>query len=244
VVSTKLIQVKFWRKPSTRGSLTRNTVSDLPSPPTNVVLKHIALGHGIQNYTCTAVNAPGATVTPTAKGALAVLYDTAPFYPGAGPDALPDVATFQTLGSTVLWTQPLPLNMNESTIGRVLATANGATSTNPFPTPADLVLPEMNPIPYLGFHYFDSAGTPSFVAGSDFFSGGKLNGTNAPAGADIGPAQTGVVQWLKLGGNAASRGVTIIYRVVTAGGVGHPCTAIGEDSVPYTAFYWMFGPAS
>ncbi|RYC78771.1 hypothetical protein BFJ63_vAg18356, partial [Fusarium oxysporum f. sp. narcissi] len=53
--------------------------SELPEPSEDVSLKHIALGFGIQNYTCADTAA-----SPTPVGALAVLYDVTHLYPGQG----------------------------------------------------------------------------------------------------------------------------------------------------------------
>jgi hypothetical protein len=202
------------------------------------VLKHIALGHGIQNYSCSTVGA-----ATTAKGALAVLYDATPFYPGQGQDAL-TIDGFQALSSNVLWTQDLPLNINSSTAGRVQTNALGADSSNPFPAPADLSLPNFKPIKFLGHHFFDNTGVPRFAVSDGLFLGNKTGSVAAPAGSDPGPDSTGAVAWLQLSALAGSTGISFVYRVTTAGGTGHPCAAVGLDSVPYTAMYWMFGPAS
>ncbi|KAH8756089.1 hypothetical protein F5883DRAFT_649684 [Diaporthe sp. PMI_573] len=48
----------------------------LPAPSMNLTVTHVALGHGIQHYTCASENA-----TATALGALAVIYDITPLYP-------------------------------------------------------------------------------------------------------------------------------------------------------------------
>jgi hypothetical protein len=40
------------------------------TPPTNLTIKHIAIGYGIQNFTYASF-----TATPVAIGALANLYD-------------------------------------------------------------------------------------------------------------------------------------------------------------------------
>ncbi|KAF6827185.1 malate dehydrogenase [Colletotrichum plurivorum] len=213
---------------------------ELPAPADNLVLKHIALGHGIQNYTCTSVNG-STSLTANPTGALAALYDATAFYPSQGAaDAIP-LDAFNGLPTNAVWASKLPLTSDGST-------KFGASSSAPFPSPGeDLALPGLKALPYLGVHFFDAKGTPTFKVGGDggdIFSGGKLNGTKAPASADVGPEKTGAVDWLLLGDkNGASKGVTVIYRVVTAGGVAHQCTTLGAtDSVPYATYYWMYGP--
>ncbi|WYZ41279.1 hypothetical protein EsH8_V_000174 [Colletotrichum jinshuiense] len=211
---------------------------ELPAPPADVVLKYIALGHGIQNYTCATSNATGqAVLAPSATGALAGLYDARPLYPNSGSGSLPSVDAFNGLTSSAVWGSPLPLTPDGTT-------RFGASATAPFPAPADLVLANMPPLKQLGVHFFDDTGVPTFKLGEqDLFKGAKLNGTKAPASADAGPEKTGTVDWLLLGDKGTSKGLTFAYRVVTAGGVGHPCTQVGTpDSVPYAAFYWFYGP--
>ncbi|KAK6217048.1 malate dehydrogenase [Colletotrichum tabaci] len=212
---------------------------ELPPVAAGLVLKHLALGHGIQNYTCATTNATGATtLAATATGALAALYDAAPLYPNAGAGALPSVELFNGLTTNALWGSPLPL-VSDGT------TRFGASASCPFPAPADLALPSIAPLKQIGVHFFDAASVPTFEVGADLFKGGKLNGTKAPSAADVGPEKTGAVDWLLLGDKGASRGVTAVYRVVTAGGVAHQCTTVGAtDSVPYAAYYWFFGPSA
>jgi Protein of unknown function (DUF3455) len=219
-----------------------STASELPQPPAGTVLKHIALGHGIQNYSCAGVSSPGAIVAPTAKGALAVLYDVTPLYPGQGPDSLATVAQFQTLVTNVLWSTKVPLNMNTSTSGRVMPSALGADLNNPFPDPAPLELPQMRPIDFLGHHFFDIGSVPRFAVKDGLLVGNKTATVAAPKSSDPGPDETGAVAWLQLASLPGSQAITYVYRVTTAGGIGHNCTAVGLDSVPYAAMYWMFGP--
>ncbi|KAF4929564.1 hypothetical protein CGCVW01_v001374 [Colletotrichum viniferum] len=202
---------------------------ELPAPAEDLVLKHIALGHGIQNYTCTGTNA-------TATGALAALYDAMSLYPNQGPQAL-SIDAFNSLTTNAVWGAKLPLTSDG-------VSKFGASSASPFPTPgADLEMPGLKALPFIGVHFFDATGVPTFKVGEDIFAGGKLNGTKAPTAADVGPEKTGAVDWLRLGDKGASKGITSIYRVVTAGGVAHACTTPGaSDSVPYAAYYWMYGP--
>ncbi|TDZ36536.1 hypothetical protein C8035_v008279 [Colletotrichum spinosum] len=210
--------------------------AELPAPPADLVLKHIVLGHGIQNYTCASSPTNATSLTATSTGALAALYDASSLYPHAGPAAL-SLDAFNGLTTNAVWGAKLPLTPDG-------VSKFGASSTAPFPQPAaDLALPNLKPLPFAGVHFFDGKGVPTFKVGDDLFAGAKLNGIKAPASADVGPEKTGAVDWLLLGDKGASKGVTAVYRVVTAGGVAHQCTQAGPaDSVPYAAYYWMFGP--
>ncbi|KAJ6437161.1 malate dehydrogenase [Purpureocillium lavendulum] len=204
-------------------------VSELPDPDSGLTLKHIALGFGIQNYTCSQVG-----TSSTAAGALAMLYDITNLYPNQGGDSLSQ-KDFENLTSKALWTHPVPLRMNHN--------APGASRTNPFPRDAPLRLKGTRPLPFLGHHYFDAAGVPTFDldGGKIHLPCTKISQVNPPSGADAGPEGTGAVTWLYLGGNAGAIGAKYVYRVLTAGGVSHGCKTTGTDSTSYTATYWFYG---
>ncbi|KAK1756808.1 hypothetical protein QBC47DRAFT_169705 [Echria macrotheca] len=220
--------------------------SELPAPPANVTLKKIAVGHGIQNYTC------GSDITAAANssGALAVLYDVTPLYPGTPRTGLAQAA-FDTLTTTTLWTQAIPLNLIDPAAaapGVVLSSKSYGATASPFPPKADLKLGNMPPIKFLGHHYFDASNTPTF----DLSAAGllanvvKAHDDAPPANADKGPLGTGAVKWLQLvdSNKGISKGATMVYRVITAGGVAESCATTGAGattSVPYTAFYWFYG---
>ncbi|RDW61038.1 hypothetical protein BP6252_12421 [Coleophoma cylindrospora] len=99
-----------------------------------------------------------------------------------------------------------------------------------------------NTLAMLGHHYFDATGAPTFdlSAFGDLLVGKKLASVNAPATADPGPAKTGAVAWLQLQDAGGSKGVSEVYRVVTAGGNPTACTAAGVITVPYAAEYWFY----
>ncbi|KAL3963251.1 hypothetical protein ACCO45_000255 [Purpureocillium lilacinum] len=200
--------------PKTGGS------KELPDPDSGLALKHIALGFGIQNYTCTK---PG--VAATAAGALAMLYDITHLYPKQGPDSL-SAQDFNNLTSKALWTHK-----------------PGASRTNPFTRDAPLHLQGQLTLPFLGHHYFDAAGVPTFDldGGKIHLPCSKLASVDAPAGADKGPEGTGAVGWLYLGEKPGAFGSKYVYRVLTAGGVSHGCNQVGTDSTSYTATYWFYG---
>lgn len=212
---------------------------NLPDPPAGSKLLHIALGFGIQNYTCSSVGA-----SPTANGALAMLYDVTHLYPGKGHESLVQRA-WDHLPSRALATHEVPLNFNKTSEGRVDPRAPGASLTNPFTPDAPLCLYGMTPIPFLGHHLFTSSGVPNFVldGGKINVLAGKLGAVDAPKNADKGPDGTGAIQWLQLGAKDGSTGgAKFVYRVATAGGNSHGCAkAAGQDSTSYAAYYWFFG---
>ena len=218
-------------------------------PEPNQRLLKIAVGHGLQNYTCA-----DASATPASAGALAVLYDVTSLYPGTRGSGLPAEA-FNSLATTVLWTQDIPLNL-QNPGGAAPGTPDhpntatqanyGGVVENPWIPPADLKLGSLT-VPFLGRHYFDAAGAPTFdlTTANLLASVGKSGGCKAPATADKGILGTGAVDWLQLkdNGKGISRGVSFVYRVITAGGVSQKCAdlAAPKGSVPYTAFYWFYG---
>ncbi|TVY62396.1 hypothetical protein Focb16_v004145 [Fusarium oxysporum f. sp. cubense] len=203
--------------------------SELPAPPRDVTLKHISLGFGIQKYSCA-----GAGAAPAAVGALAVLYDVACLYPGQARSSL-TAKKWASLPSDVLNTRKVPLNRNDD---------GGASLTSPFPRKQPLKVEGLRKsIPYLGRHFFNAAGVPTFDLdkANQLFVAKKIDGIKAPASAPAGPEGTGAVDWLYLGDAGGSQGVSLVYRVLTAGGASHGCKAKGTDSTSYTTLYWFYG---
>lgn len=203
--------------------------------PGNRTLKYIGLGFGIQNYTCSEEGAD-----PVATGALAMLYDITPLYPGRGPQSL-DRASFDRLGIDALYSHDVPLVMNSTaTAGDDNVIRPGASTDGPFPPDAPLKLAGRHPIPFLGHHLFTDAGVPHFMVREIDFLASKNGAIDAPATADPGVDGTGAVTWLNLGATAESVGASLMYRVITAGGDPHGCSSAGRDSTPYTAQYWFY----
>ena len=140
----------------------------------------------------------------------------------------------------MLWNKPLPLN-------KLADSQYGADGVNPFPEPSNLKLRGLPAIVFLGHHYFDSSSIATFdlTAAGLIASVKKLNSINTPSCADKGILDSGAVPWLHLGdsGNGRSQGLSIVYRVITAGGAAQTCLVAGAgvQSVPYTAFYWFYG---
>jgi len=209
--------------------------AELIPPAANLVVKKIAVGHGIQNYTCGAT-----TDNSTATGAVAVLYDVTSFYPGTPKTGIRQ-DLWDSLPPKLLWDTPLPLN-------KLVGSTYGADPNTPFPDPtADLKLQDVPAAKFVGHHFFDISGVPTFdlaAAGLEAVVG-KVDGKTAPLDADKGILSTGAVAWLKLDdtGKGLSQGVTSVFRVVTAGGNAQSCSVagVGVQSVPYAAFYWFFG---
>lgn len=192
-------------------------------------MKHVALGFGIQNYTCADVAAQ-----PLAQGAVAMLYDITKLYPSQNRKSL-DHSAWEFLTSQALAHHKVPLNLNPGGVG--------ASSTKPFPKDKPLKLEGYGKFPFIGHHYFDAAGVPvfDFPKTDEVLIAKKLDGIKAPATADVGPEGTGAVDWLYLGDAGGSIGVTYVYRVYTAGGSSHGCQAKGTDSTSYTTMYWFYG---
>ncbi|EJT76449.1 hypothetical protein GGTG_06368 [Gaeumannomyces tritici R3-111a-1] len=240
--------------PSSKPTLPSTGTIDLPAPNPSGTLKAIAVGHGIQNYTCA-----NGVATATAAGALAVLYDVTPFYPG-GLNGLSNEG-FNSLTTAVLWTQDVPLNLVDPAAAKpgtpdapnkgMPPSAYGAAAGNPFRAAADITLgEEMPPLKFLGHHYFDAAGAPTFDLSTRNmrFSVGLKESVNQPAESDKGILGTGAVKWLLLNDNGKGQSTlgsnSQVYRVITAGGVAQACStegAVPKGSVPYTAFYWFYG---
>ncbi|KAL6864049.1 hypothetical protein J3F83DRAFT_186038 [Trichoderma novae-zelandiae] len=213
--------------------------TELPPAPAGLELKVIALGLGIQNYSCASVGADAAST-----GALAMFYDMSLLYPDSGPNAL-SIEQFNQLPAFALNHNAVPLHFNDSDAGRVTADGPGASLAQPFTRAAPLDLGEFGKLPFLGHHFFNTDGAPTFVLARGKFNvvAAKKASVPAPGSADPGPMGTGAVAWLALDGNQNSRGATLVYRVETAGGNSHGCSkAAGQDSTSYAAQYWFFGP--
>lgn len=161
-------------------------------------------------------------------------------YPGSGRTSLSQ-RNWDTLPETVLYHQPLPLN-------KLQGTQYGADPNKPFPIPTgDLSVRNLPSVKFLGYHFFDSARIPMFDLSATGLkaSVGKTGNIAAPQKADKGPLGTGAVDWLQLGdsGTGQSKGLSLVYRVITAGGKPQSCDVVGAgvQSVPYSTFYWFYG---
>ena len=239
VLSTSLTSaLPHWphERSTATPTLTVPLLSGLPTPPAGLTLKYVALCLGTQNYSCPSTTTTGAssassssptstspqTPTPIPIGALATLYD----------------ATHLLLSTSVLDPAALP------------------ALTHSLPCLADALNMSLG-LPFLGHHYFDGLSRPTFdlTAASPpaFLSAKKVADVPAPVGTGLQQSCKGrdgaaAVDWLMLEdcGDGLSRGgVSVAYRVETAGGkaVG-VCAAgqMGEVVVSdYAAEYWFYG---
>jgi hypothetical protein len=123
------------------------------TPPTNLTIKHITIGHGIQNFTCASSNA-----TPVAIGALANLYDVttlaftneteiaeippiAAYLPldlaSNANLTIPGFGTFPRIGHHFFTSAGVPTfafpTINELLSGKTLASINAPAGSNPGP---------------------------------------------------------------------------------------------------------------
>lgn len=174
------------------------------------------------------------------SGALAILYDVTNLHPGTGRTAFSQ-RVWDTLPSRLLWKTPLPLNQQAGS-------EYGVDPKKPFPDqPESIKLKGFPAIKFLGQHYFDALGTPMF----DLKAAGlkasvvKTGEVEAPAAADKGILGTGAAAWLHLdeSNKGLSNGLSLVYRVITAGGVSQACSVVGagQQSVPYATYYWFYG---
>jgi len=202
--------------------------SSLPQVPANLTLKYIALGQGIQNYTCTSI-----TPVPVAIGAVATLYDVTSLFFSTTTTTTPPLLALSPSGEITTCLAALLPQL--STLGPLFS----ATS--------------MSPPNILGSHYFNSVGTPIFdlVGASARLAAKKVANAPAPAGdaACANADGKGAVDWLMLvdaGAGQSVGGLKAVYRVETAGGKA-PASCIDAGAVKgvvasrYAALYWFYG---
>ena len=200
-----------------------STGTPLPPPSPGLSVYHVAIGRGVQNYTCTSP--ANASSTPTALGAVATLYNVS-CQASVAPSSL------STLPNLVAMT---PLDSMGETL--FAANPNAQISGHHFFT--NTTLPTFN----LNVDGDDSLGI--------VFS--KKNASvNAPSDAGYGVDGSKAVPWLYLKSTASptgddpdgnTGGVKEVFRVNTAGGAA-PATCAGmlgqSWSQQYSAEYWFF----
>lgn len=220
---------------------------ELPPPPPDARLKRIALGYGIQNYTCAGTDAD-----PVATGALAGLFDMTPFYPNPEDPKSLDQATFDRLTAIVMESasKNIPLKLEDALPDRVPNSSPGADASSPFLPSFPLPIPGMDgfELKHTGQHFFTDAGVPMFKLDDGLtIQCAKLDASNAPKSAASGADGEGAVAWLRLGvkegtEGKGTNGLKFVYRVQTAAGSSHGCKEGGNsDSSFYTAAYWFYG---
>lgn len=191
----------------------------LPDVSPGLVLKHVAIGRGTQNYTCDTTNT---TAAPTAAGAVATLFNA----------------------SCIAGTYPDLLNMlpRVSMAFNLTASTSGAYAKNLLPTSSNSRLAPGNYV-ISGHHYFVDSTTPYFTLDTDTLKLGvipcsKKAAVSAPADAAKGQLGESAVPWLKLTAKEGATGrLQEVYRVETAGGSA-PSTCAGMPAsfqVEYSA---------
>ncbi|TVY45171.1 hypothetical protein LSUB1_G001018 [Lachnellula subtilissima] len=188
----------------------------LPKPSEGLVLKHVAIGRGTQNYSCSTGNA---TAPPAAVGALATLYNAscvASTYPDL-LNLLPSVALQFNL-SSVSQASLTPSNLAIS--GHHLFT----NTTTPFFT-LNTDAMQLGVAPCAKNN---SVSAPTSAVKGQYDQG------------------FGAVAWLKLTARSGATGnLEEVYRVNTAGG-NPPATCAGMPAtfeVQYAAEYWFYESA-
>ncbi|KAH8772809.1 malate dehydrogenase [Diaporthe sp. PMI_573] len=200
------------------------TPEALPDVTEGLILKHVAIGRGTQNYTCDTTNT---TAAPTAAGAVATLFNA----------------------SCIAGTYPDLLNMlpRVSMAFNLTAPTSGAYTKNLLPTSGNTRLAPGNYV-ISGHHYFTDSTTPYFTLDTDSLKLGvipcaKNAAVSAPADAPKGQLGEKAVPWLKLTAKEGATGrLQEVYRVETAGGSA-PSTCAGMPAsfqVEYSAQYWFF----
>ena len=187
----------------------------LPSPQAGSVLLEVAIGRGVQNYTC-ALASP--SYTPVAQGALASLYN-ASCIAGNYPDIL-------AILPPVALQFPLP----PEPTGNLQPPNIDLTGHHYFATNTTPVFNlDANPDNELGIAVSKKIANSTAPATAD-------KGVNG-----LGD---GAVAWLYLQTtNASTGGITDVYRINTAGG-NPPKTCESSPavfSVQYSAEYWFWG---
>ncbi|KAI1165221.1 hypothetical protein F5B18DRAFT_649932 [Nemania serpens] len=178
------------------------SATPLPAPLAGLIVKHVAIGRGTQNYTCDTSNA---TAVPVANGAVATLFN-ASCVASTYPDVLhllPRLALQFDL--------PAP-------------TAGGASAKM---GPTDLLVSGKHFFTNATTPFFN-LDTDRYRIGEAPCS--KLNASNAPADAPKGRKGETAVPWLRLAANpGATGGIQEVYRVETAGGSA-PATCAGQPA--------------
>lgn len=204
----------------------------LPQPPSpldavtsGLVLKHVAIGRGTQNYTCDVTNA---TAEPVAAGAVATLFN-ASCVASSYPDLLhqlPKLALHFNLSST----EQLQLGSGSDWEQKLGPTNLGIS----------------------GHHFFTNATTPFFTLDTSRAALGtipcnKTGTTDAPGTAPTGQQGEGAVAWLKLQARSGATGnLQEVYRVETAGGSApKSCSSLpAAFEIQYAAEYWFYEHAA
>lgn len=201
---------------------TKQPTQTLPAN-NNVTLQYIALGVGIQNYSCASTSA-----TPESIGAIATLFDVTGYLQECGNPK-----------TSKLSAQYLKAYNQEA------CQASQDLDDDSCQQGANFM-----DFDILGKHYFgkpNGAGVPFFdIHDKAFLSAQKTGSCVAPDSAYGGGKKGfGAVDWLFLPSDDSDRnqGLSEVYRINTAGGLPDPAGCAGGDatlSYKYVAEYWFF----
>ncbi|WPH01438.1 Hypothetical protein R9X50_00428400 [Acrodontium crateriforme] len=197
------------------------TEPGLPSN-NNATFKYVALGLGVQNYTCASTSA-----TPVAAGALATLFD----------------ATNAYAKLTVLINHSTEPYLKMYEMESCTKFGNPNVADDSCEQKANVAR-----LPVIGHHYFadiNGKGVPSFDIQYDYLSCAKYGDVKAPADTYAGSDNAGAVDWLFLAddSNGRTHGLKEVYRVKTVGGVpaaGACSSGAKSFGVKYAAQYWFY----
>lgn len=211
----------WWAGRSQNLAAQQPTEEGLPSN-NNATFKYVALGLGVQNYTCASTSA-----TPVAAGALATLFDATNAY--AKFPALIDHSTEPYL--------KIYEKQSCSKFGNPNVADDSCEQKANFAR-----------LPVIGHHYFaniNGKGVPSFDVQHDYLSCAKYGDVKAPSDAYAGSNNAGAVDWLFLADdtNGRTHGLKEVYRVETVGGVpaaGACSSGAKSIGVKYAAQYWFY----
>jgi len=185
----------------------------LPSPSTGLSLKHVAIGRGTQNYSCSTTNSSAA---PVAIGAVATLYNA----------------------SCVASTYPTLLNLLPS----VALTFNLTSTDQESLSPSNLVISGHHFFTTTTTPFFN-LDTDEMELGEAPCAKNASTPAPAGANVGQGGIGNGAVAWLKLNTKDGATGnLQEVYRVNTAGG-SPPTTCAGMPAtfeVQYAAEYWFW----
>ncbi|KAI1326886.1 hypothetical protein F5Y16DRAFT_220088 [Xylariaceae sp. FL0255] len=199
------------------------TITGLGAVDSGLVLKHVAIGRGTQNYTCDLSNA---TAAPAQVGALATLFNAscvAASYPSV-MQQLPRLA--------------LAYNVTTADDGAPATTQDSLGPTNMYVSGKHLFLNTTTP-----FFNLDTTNGEYGQAAAH-----KTSSVTAPTDAPTGQQGEAAVTWLKLEANPgqATGGLANVFRVNTAGG-SPPASCSGMPAtfqVQYAAEYWFWETSS
>lgn len=207
---------------STEELQAKQPTQSLPAT-NNVTLQYVALGVGIQNYSCAST-----TATPKSIGAIATFFDATEFLQECG--------------------DPKSSKLSARYLKGYLKQSCQASQDLDDSSCEDAV--NFLHLPTLGNHYFgpvNGAGVPFFnIDSGDFLSAQKTGASPAPATAfDGGKHGFGAIDWLFLPSDGSDRtvGLSEVYRINTAGGNADPQGCASGDAVlsyKYVAEYWFY----